>query len=384
MKITKRHLVTVVVIIAIISAILVLERMKVRPPTVLQQSIVETVQPDVPEEVVNEFVKAKLGKYELAPELVGTQRWINSDPLTLDALKGKVVLVDFWTYTCINCIRTFPYLKEWDAKYSDKGLVIIGVHTPEFDFEKKYENVLNSVNKYELGYPIVQDNDYATWRAFKNRYWPRKYLIDMDGFIRYDHIGEGSYEKTEKVIQVLLKERMERLSQEEEINTSISKPEDAVDVSTFGVRTPEFFFGYQFFRGNFGNPEGLSPNQVVEYSLPSSIKRNNVYLQGAWKNNQDNMELVSEEGMIVLRYTARVVNIVAGSESGSTTYAFLDSEPLAAADRGSDVVLEQNNAVAQIQEPQLYNIVSAEDYGQHTVTINVKGKGFKIYTFTFG
>jgi thiol-disulfide isomerase/thioredoxin len=142
-------------------------------------------------------------EYPLAPDFVGIEKWINSEPLKIEDLRGKVVLVDFWTYTCINCIRTLPYIKEWDKKYRDKGLVIVGVHTPEFEFEKKYENVLNAVKEYELKYPIAQDNLYATWSVWQNRYWPHKFLIDADGYVRYDHIGEGGYDETERMIQKL-------------------------------------------------------------------------------------------------------------------------------------------------------------------------------------
>ena len=163
-------------------------------------------------------------KYPKAPDFVGIEKWINSEPLKIEQLRGKVVLVDFWTYTCINCIRTLPYLKDWDKKYHDKGLVIVGVHTPEFEFEKKYENVLKAVNEYQLKYAVAQDNNYATWSVYQNRYWPHKFLIDIDGYIRYDHIGEGSYDETEKMIQLLLKERMEHLNQKNGLNVNISKP----------------------------------------------------------------------------------------------------------------------------------------------------------------
>ena len=139
-------------------------------------------------------------------EFAGLASWINSEPLTLEGLRGNVVLVDFWTYSCINCIRTLPYVKDWHAKYADDGLVIIGVHTPEFSFEKVRENVIEAAARFGLDYPIAQDNDFVTWRAFDNHYWPTKYLIDRDGAIRYTHIGEGAYEETERMIQQLLAE----------------------------------------------------------------------------------------------------------------------------------------------------------------------------------
>ncbi|MEK9179194.1 MAG: redoxin family protein, partial [Patescibacteria group bacterium] len=150
-----------------------------------------------------------LSNLGMAPEFAGISNWLNSKrPLTMQELRGRVVLVDFWTYTCINCIRTLPYIKEWHKKYASKGLVVIGVHTPEFEFEKKKENVQNAISQYELTYPVAQDNNYSTWNAFNNQYWPAKYLIDKNGTIRYTHFGEGNYEETERVIQELLGEKV--------------------------------------------------------------------------------------------------------------------------------------------------------------------------------
>lgn len=318
---------------------------------------------------IQEIINEKNSKYEKAPNFIIIEKWINSEPLSIEDLRGKVVLVDFWTYTCINCIRTLPYLKSWDEKYRDKGLVIVGVHTPEFNFEKKYENVLKAVNDYQLKYPVALDNAYATWNAYQNRYWPHKYLADIDGFIRYDHIGEGNYEETEKMIQKLLEERMERLDRKNGVGVDITKPNESVDVDFLNVRTPEIYFGYHFSRGNFGNEEGLKAGGIIDYKLPLSIKPNNVYLEGKWKNNEDNMELVSDEGALLLIFQAKAVNIVAGSENGSTAFVFLDNE---------------NKSIAKIQEFKLYNLANAENYDTHAINIDVLGKGFRIYTFTFG
>lgn len=361
----KKPFLAIVVVVFVAAAILYIESQK---PKISQ------IQPKNEEK----------SEYPRAPDFVGIEKWINSEPLKIEQLRGKVVLVDFWTYTCINCIRTFPYLKEWDRKYREKGLVIVGVHTPEFEFEKKYENVLKAVNDYQLKYPVAQDNNYATWSVYQNRYWPHKFLIDSDGYIRYDHIGEGAYEETEKMIQLLLKERMERLSRENGIEASISKPEEAVDVDFSNVGTPEIYFGYRFARGNFGNPEGLKANQVIDYKIPSSIKANNVYLAGSWKNNEDNMELIGDEGEILLVFNAKKVNIVAGSEKGSEANIFLDNEIENEKNKGADVVIKENKSISNIKEFKLYNLASAENYDTHVININIIGKGFKIYTFTFG
>lgn len=365
----KKPFLTIVVVILIVATILYIESQK----------------PDLSKAKIPEQEKTeKDKKYPRAPDFAGIDKWINSEPLKIEQLRGNIVLVDFWTYTCINCIRTLPYLKDWDKKYRDKGLVIVGVHTPEFEFEKKYENVLKAVNDYQLKYPVAQDNNYVTWNLYQNRYWPHKYLIDTEGYIRYDHIGEGAYDETEKMIQQLLKERMERLNQKDIIDINMSKPKGAVDVEPFNVRTPEIYFGYQFSRGNFGNPEGLKPNQVINYKLPSRISGNNVYLSGQWKNNADNMELVGDEGEILLIFQAKIVNIVAGSDNGSEVAIFLDNEFESEKNKGNDVLIKENKSVSNIKEFKLYNLASAENYDTHIININIAGKGFRIYTFTFG
>ena len=242
----QKPFLTIVVVIFVVAAIVYIESHK---PKINQ---------------IQKSTNQEKTKYPKAPDFAGISKWINSEPLKIEQLRGKVVLVDFWTYTCINCIRTLPYLKDWDRKYRDKGLVIIGIHTPEFEFEKKYENVLKAVNDYQLKYPVAQDNSYATWSVYQNRYWPHKYLVDIDGYIRYDHIGEGAYEETEEMIQTLLNERIERLNQKNGVEADMSEPQEAVGVEFYNVGTPEIYFGYQFSRGNFGNPEGLKPEETIE------------------------------------------------------------------------------------------------------------------------
>lgn len=325
----------------------------------------------------------KNSKYPRAPDFAGIDRWINSQPLKIGQLRGNVVLVDFWTYTCINCIRTLPYLKEWDKNYRDKGLVIVGVHTPEFEFEKKYENVVKAVNDYQLKYPVAQDNNYVTWNLYQNRYWPHKYIVDIDGYIRYDHIGEGSYEETEKMIQQLLKERMERLKQKDVFEANMSKPAEAVNVDFFGVKTPEIYFGYQFDRGNLGY-QGLKPNAAADFTFPVKPLKNFVYLEGKWKYHADNMELISDEGSILLLFQAKAANIVAGSENGTQAFIFLDSGFLNSGNRGSEIAMKGNKSISEIREFKLYNLVFGKDYGEHIIQIDAIGKGFRIFTFTFG
>ncbi|MDE1812973.1 MAG: redoxin domain-containing protein, partial [Thaumarchaeota archaeon] len=193
---------------------------------------------------------------------------------------------DFWTYSCINCIRTFPYLKAWNEKYADKGLLIIGVHSPEFEFEKDINNVKMAVTKYGLTYPTVLDNDHSTWDAFGNRYWPAEYLTDSLGHIRHTHFGEGSYDETEKVIQQLLDERNQRLG------LNVTADQSLVDIKQHefaSLETPELYFGYNFASGRdfLGNSEGFQAEQTVTYALPLGVQQDHFYLEGQWQNLPD-------------------------------------------------------------------------------------------------
>ncbi len=320
-------------------------------------------------------------RFKLAPELTGISGYINTEYVSLADLRGKVVLVDFWTYSCINCIRTIPYLNAWHEKYADQGLVIVGVHTPEFEFEKNYDNVKAAVEKFGIQYPVAQDNDKGTWKAYENRYWPRKYLVDDEGYIRYDHIGEGAYAETEKVIQSLLAERASAQGQTVNIDGSISSPDSAQSVDFGKIRTPELYFGYDFARAQLGNSEGFKPGQVVTYTIPenTAIKPNIIYLSGDWKNNPDSMELQGGVGKVVLTYTAKAVNIVAG-DTGSLQISE-DGSLLTGEGRGLDV---SENGEISVDGQRLYNLSMHDRYGTHQIEITATGSGFDIYTFTFG
>jgi thiol-disulfide isomerase/thioredoxin len=326
-------------------------------------------------------VQIDKSQFKLAPELTKITSYINSQPITLADLRGKVVLVDFWTYSCINCIRTIPYLNAWHEKYADDGLVIIGIHTPEFEFEKDYNNVKAAVEKFDIKYPIAQDNEKDTWNAYENLYWPRKYLIDTEGYIRYDHIGEGAYAETEKVIQSLLAERAEYIGGNVTFDQSISNPESQQSVDSNRINTPELYFGYEYSSAPLGNSEDYKPNQVVKYAIPddSKIVPNRIYLAGEWKNNGDHMELQSEVGRIVLSYSAKAVNIVAGG-SGEL-HILEDNSKLDERSSGTDI---SEDGTVKIDGQRLYNIVGHEQYGNHDIAIEVVGRGFQIYTFTFG
>lgn len=330
----------------------------------------QSTTPKVERKELAMTVADKEGKYPKAIELVSPEGYINTDPnITIKSLIGKkVILVDFWTYSCINCIRTLPYLTSWHEKYKDQGLEIIGVHTPEFDFEADYNNLLRAVTKHGIKYPVVQDNHYQTWTAYQNRFWPHKYLIDIDGYIVYDHIGEGAYDETEKKIQELLAERANRLGIEMQMNETMVKPETA-SVEFEKIRSPEIYLGYQTTRGYFGNPEGFIPNEVVKYTLPANLEKNQVYLEGNWKNNPDNIEMAGTKGKIVLIYDAKLANIVASSSKPLTITTKLDGK---------------EHRTIQITASDLYRAAEADDYGEHRLEINILSPGFRIYTFTFG
>lgn len=356
----------------------------------------------VVQEVGNDSTTIKKAQFSIdksqfrkAPEFEKITGFINTKPISLADLKGKVVLVDFWTYSCINCIRTIPYLVDWNEKYADKGLVIVGVHAPEFEFEKNIDNVKDAVKRFGIKYPVIQDNDKGTWNAYQNQYWPRKYLVDNEGYIRYDHIGEGGYTETERVIQTLLQERNASLTpsrgnnyngSSNDNNTitepTTSTPENVQSIDFSKINSPELYFGYQFAREHLGNPEGFKPDQTVNYSLAnpgSNIRPNVIYLDGTWKNNADNMELQSETGRIALVYSAKSVNIVAGGK-GEVTISE-DGSTLGGKYRGADL---SEGGKFTIDGQRLYNLSTHDDYGAHSIVIDIKGKGFQAYTFTFG
>ena len=326
-------------------------------------------------------------KAGVAPEIKGIHEWFNSEPLSLARLRGKVVLVDFWTFSCINCIRTFPYLKAWDEKYRDRGLVIIGVHTPEFSFEKDRENVRKAIEQYVLKYPVAMDNDKKTWNAYANHYWPHKYLIDAQGNIRYEQIGEGEYVETEQKIQELLAEAGQFAPSASVGGLGLEmRPVAGEEVEFREIKTPEIYFGYEH-GGFLGNPRGFKIG-AVDYLEPTKLEENLFYLVGKWTVGMENVQYVGEgAGKIILRYTAKSVNIVAGAPGRSVDVdVLLDGKRLSRANAGKDIVFEQTGrSFVMIQEGRLYSLVNGQaGYGLHTMTLIVSKKGLQAYTFTFG
>ncbi|MDE0090480.1 MAG: redoxin domain-containing protein [Thaumarchaeota archaeon] len=321
-------------------------------------------------------------RFKMAPDLVGIADYLNTTPEELEARIGdSVVLYDIWTYSCINCLRTLPYITAWDEKYADQGLLIIGVHSPEFEFEKDVDNVRRAVEKHGIEYPVVLDNDWETWDAFENRYWPRKYVADHEGYVRYDRIGEGGYQETERVIQKLLAERAAALG----VQAAAAEP--LVDIDEFqhtAFRTPELYFGYYFAqnRNNLGSSEGFNPGQTIEYERPGSVEHNKFYMVGTWTNGRDGMSLPDgEDGSVLLKYSAKEVNIV--TAGAGVIRVLVDGVPISADIAGHDV--DSDTGLITTDEPRLYNVVSAESSSTHEIELQIdNGGGFEMFTFTFG
>lgn len=339
----------------------------------------------------NKFTNIDKSQFQKAPDLTQISGYLNTpnnnQPIHLANYKGKVVLIDFWTYSCINCIRTIPYLNDWYSKYADKGFVIIGVHSPEFEFEKNYDNVKTAVQKFGIMYPVVLDNNLGTWNAYGNQYWPRHYLIDAQGYIREDHIGEGGYAETEKTIQSLLAERaaldgLKQISFSTKTAPTInSKSLQYIDLSK--QTTPELYLGYSYARSPLGNSQNFEPEQTVTYTIPSNtnLQPNIVYLDGQWKNNRDNIELQGNSGSIILTYYAKAVNIVASGKGQTGTVTEDSNSKIPIKSIGTDL---NKDGKFILNGQRLYNLALHDSYGVHSIIINVKGKGFQLYTFTFG
>lgn len=313
-------------------------------------------------------LKEKSQKYILAPDISTPDGFINTNdlPITISEFKGqKVVLLDIWTYSCINCQRTLPYLNEWYKKYEDEGLVIIGLHTPEFAFEKIQKNVVKAVDDFNVKYPVVLDNDFSTWRAYKNQYWPRKYLIDIDGYIVYDHAGEGRYQETELAIQKALKERAERLNMVSAgFDDTLNLGGAEVDFSK--VKSPEVYFGSAR-NSLLGNGRSGDQGEKV-FSLPTKIIGNKLYLGGTWNLTPEYAENKSM-AEIVFAYEAKNIYMVASAINGIEVEIYQD-----------DRFIKKMN----IKDEQLYSLIEGIDYGQHVLRIKIPQSGLKAFTFTFG
>ncbi|MDQ3758973.1 MAG: cytochrome c biogenesis protein DipZ [Actinomycetota bacterium] len=315
----------------------------------------------------------ELPQLGLAPEFTGTQQWFNTDgkPISIasEIEQGHVVLIDFWTYTCINCLRTLPYLKAWDSEYRDDGLTIVGVHSPEFPFEKEAENVEGAIADNEIEYPVVQDNELATWSAWGNQYWPAKYLIDADGQVRFTHFGEGSYEETEQAIRSLLAE-----AGDEDLGEEARAQTERIDPR---LGTPETYLGS--LRAEGWVEPIRSGRTAFDSPAVGELDLNEFAFDGAWEITKDGAT-ATEDAAINFRFQAKNVFLVLGANDGPRSVeVLLDGKPVSAREAGEDV----KGSVARISEQRLYRLVELEKAGQHTLSLRFE-RGISGYAFTFG
>ncbi len=322
----------------------------------------------------------KIKKYPLAKEITTPDGFINTGKISVSEFIGKkVVLIDFWTYSCINCQRTIPYLNSWYEKYKDKGLVIIGIHTPEFEFEKDYNNVKRAVEKFGIKYPVVLDNDFSTWTSYKNHFWPRKYLIDIDGYIVFDHIGEGGYETTEKKIQKALEERMAVLGQDLTIEQPLTKETPVLS----GKISPETYFGAS--RNQL--LANASPGAVGEQNnltIPTQIKTDKLYLSGNWNIASEFAQNNSINAGIAYKYNAKDVFFVSEADVQTIVEVTVDGKPLSK-NIGADVVkTSDSKTIVKIKEARLYKIIEGNQTETHILELKIQQPSLKAFTFTFG
>ena len=314
------------------------------------------------------------------PSLNGAVQWLNSPPLTAESLKGKVVLVDFWTYSCINCLRALPYVKAWADKYRDQGLVVIGVHAPEFAFERDIDNVASEAKKLGVDYPIAIDNNYSIWKAFNNQYWPAHYFIDAKGEIRYEHFGEGEYPQSERVIQELLKQAGAK-----NVNTSISQVQAKGVEQAAGNESeisPETYLGYM--RAENFDSDNKTTDAPTDFTLTDALALNEWGLQGNWTIGDEKITLNKSDGRITYRFHARDLHLVLGPHQAGKKIRFkVTVDGKAPGDmHGSDVSADGNGTVT---EQRLYQLIRLPDAsGEHTFSIQFLDDGVDAYAFTFG
>jgi thiol-disulfide isomerase/thioredoxin len=307
-----------------------------------------------------------------APDFVGITKWLNTDkPISIKDLRGKVVLVDFWTYTCINCIRTLPFTTSWYEKYKDQGFVVIGVHTPEFQFEHETSNVENAIRMNNIHYPVAQDNNYATWNNYNNEYWPAEYLIDTHGNIRRTDFGEGEYDQTEKAIQVLLEEAGKKVT-----TGLVNMP----DQTPAGSLSPETYLGSN--RMQYYYPGSSVANGKQTFTLSQKLPSNTFSYGGTW-DITDEFATVGDNATLNYNFTASKVFIILrpGTAKDGKVKVFLDGKSISASQEGTDV----RNGMVTIDTDRLYNIVDLHGKTEsHILQLDFLTPGVQAYTFTFG
>jgi cytochrome c biogenesis protein CcdA/thiol-disulfide isomerase/thioredoxin len=316
-----------------------------------------------------------------SPSLAGAVAWLNSPPLTTEGLRGKVVVVDFWTYSCINCLRSIPYVRAWAEKYKDKGLVVIGVHAPEFAFEKNIANVRRATKDLKIDYPVAIDNDYAIWRAFNNQFWPAHYFIDAQGRIRHHHFGEGNYDESEKIIQDLLAEAGKSDVSKELVSIDARGAEAAAD--TNNVKSPETYIGYMRAE-NFASPGGEVPDKRQVYPAVPELLLNQWALAGDWTVEGERAVSNEANGRIAYRFHARDLHLVLGPSSDGKPVRFrvLIDGKAPEADHGTDIDAQGNGSVT---EQRLYQLIrQSKTVADHEFEIEFLDPGAQAFAFTFG
>jgi cytochrome c biogenesis protein CcdA/thiol-disulfide isomerase/thioredoxin len=365
-----------------------LTRVSLGSTTALEQNLLDRLRPGQKTAASGPSMQARpsgqspeeLPVEDLKPSLAGAQEWLNSPPLTFEQLRGKVVLVDFWTYSCINCLRSIPYVRAWAEKYRDHGLVVIGVHAPEFAFERNVDNVKNAIATLKIGYPVAIDNEYKIWRAFENEYWPAHYFIDADGKVRHHHFGEGEYAESERVIQKLLTDAGNKNVPAGIVAVNASGAEAASDKAD--VNSPETYVGYD--RGErFVSPGGVAQDQSHVYAA-GEPQLNEWSLIGKWTVGQERAQLDEKDGSIVYRFHARDLHLVLGPSAAGGSIRFritIDGKAPGDA-HGMDTDAEGNGVVTT---QRLYQLVRASGaVADRTFEIRFLDPGVQAYAFTFG
>lgn len=312
------------------------------------------------------------------PQFAGIDRWLNTpQPLSPAQLRGEVVLVDFWTYSCVNCLRTLPQLEAWYQRYHASGLEIAGVHSPEFAFEKDPANVQTAVRRLGVTYPVALDNEHATWNAYYNRYWPAEYLFDRQGAVVHQHFGEGGYQQTEMLIRKLLQQGHPELH---------LPPPTPMVASLPSAITPEIYLGTDRLSHN-GQP--VTGGTVLQFEPPAQIDLDHFYLVGGWRFRGQDATLVSTEGKIIIRFRANQANMVLATDHDQVilTRVLIDGKPATATNHGADVSVEPEQSVCRVHEARLYTLAQfppTQSPGDHVLEVDVTSPGLRAYTFTFG